>query len=255
MEDQRSPVKLLSSKNRRYSVDNLLCFICKKPDNVRTPGTQGKSSFINALIKREKCGQYHISELLHMIDIESKHFYDDFTADIRWHKNCYSSFVSKRNLEHIDDQESIDSCSSSLQTRSSTPTVDLKRVCLFCNKTNHKGNKSMARVEYEQFRLTLERSCKEKGDAELPLKIGGDFSKIPALEPRYHKTCYASYVKPVYTKTSTVNYYNDAFERFIPYFDSLLKDNRAIPMDKLLDHYKSMLINCGVSSLYISLNG
>ena len=80
-------------------------------------------------------------------------------------------------------------------TRSAIPAIDLKKKCMFCDKTNYKGNKTLIRVEYETFWKTLDKIAKEKNDHDLRRKVGGDFSKLPALEARYHKNCHAAYTK------------------------------------------------------------
>ena len=36
-------------------------------------------------------------------------------------------------------------------TRSTIPAIDLKKKCMFCDKTHYKGNKTLIRVEYETF--------------------------------------------------------------------------------------------------------
>ena len=80
-------------------------------------------------------------------------------------------------------------------TRSAIPAIDLKKKCMFCDKTNYKGNKTLIRVEYETFWKTLDKIAKGKNDHDLRRKVGGDFSKLPALEARYHKNCHAAYTK------------------------------------------------------------
>ena len=53
-------------------------------------------------------------------------------------------------------------------------------VCFFCEKTNHQGCRNVLRVEIPSF---------------WDMKIGVDFTKLEALEARYHKTCHASNIK------------------------------------------------------------
>ena len=43
------------------------------------------------------------------------------------------------------------------------------------------------------FWQTLEKKCDGKEDTDLRLKIGGDFSVLPALEARYHNKCRSAY--------------------------------------------------------------
>ena len=74
-------------------------------------------------------------------------------------------------------------------------SINFKKVCMFCEKEKHKGCKSMVRVEYQRFWETLDTFCTKRDDNYLRLKVCGDFSKLPALEARYHKSCHAAYIK------------------------------------------------------------
>ena len=99
---------------------------------------------------------------------------------------------------------------------------------MFCDKTNYKGNKTLILVEYGTFWKTLDKIAKEKNDHDLRRKVGGDFSKLPALEARYHKNCHAAYTKRSLEKMTHKNHYDEAFLNFTPYLDGLLNDFRAI---------------------------
>ena len=249
-----SPLKLTSAKRPKISVSAEHCFICKKPGTLRKPGDQGKKTFIDALIRRKYCGNYELFNLLHIIDTEKKEFKEEVTDFVRWHKDCYSSYVSKTNILHVcsdvtAQELTSESPSSSRVTRSTNPTIDLKKVCLFCSKTNYKGNKKMSQVEYETFWKTLEQRVKEKKDDDLIRKIGNDFSKLPALEARYHKECYASYLKPDQVTGTPVNNYDIAFQSFKLYLDSKLNDNRAVTFDVLMEKFKECLIEAGISEI------
>ena len=249
--DEASPIKLVSRKKRRYSVDSSLCFICRKPGDLKTPGTKGTESFLEALFIRRKCGEFDLNDLSNVIDINKKVFNAESIVHVRWHKNCYASYVSKRNLNFVSEStdtsiskdKADEDCSILKVTRSRSSVIDFKKVCMFCERTNHKGDRTLIRVEYETFWVTLADVCKKKGDAKLALKVGGDFSKLPALEARYHRACHAAYTKPCYQKSK--NYFDEAFETFRIYFDKLLCDGRAVLMDILLKQYKVFLANSG----------
>ena len=64
--------------------------------------------------------------------------------------------------------------------------IDWKKVCFLCEQTKYHGETQLRNVEYQKFWETLETICKEKGDTDLMLKIGRDFSALPAMEARYH---------------------------------------------------------------------
>ena len=82
--------------------------------------------------------------------------------------------------------------------------IDFKKVCFFCEKTNHQGCRNLLRAEILSFWKTLEKRCNERNDSYLPMKIGSDFTKFEALETSYHKTCHASYIKQ-YTLFQEIN--------------------------------------------------
>ena len=194
-----SPVKLFLRKKRKCGVDASNCFICKKKGtNLQKPADAGKTSFINALTVRERCGGYNLININEIIDYEQKSFKSSYEDQVRWHKECYSTYVSKSNLKHIRQEDNHDSeltsssaNNESMLTTSATPAIDLKKKCMFCDKTNYKGNKILIQLEYETFWKTLDKIAKEKNDHDLRRKVGGDFSKLPALETRYHKNCHA----------------------------------------------------------------
>ena len=83
------------------------------------------------------------------------------------------------------------------------------------------------------------------------MKIGGDFTKLAALEGRYHKTCHASYIKQ-YTYTKKQNdlaLYDNAFINFDnEYFNPLIKSGRAVNMRTLLQKYQEQLIINDIST-------
>ena len=255
-EEEESPVKLqVPVKRRKITVNPSQCFICGKGGMLRDPGDQGKSSFVKALLVRKNCGKYDKRDFVHIIDFGNHCFYDEVTNNVRWHKQCYSSYASKSNIQYFIDSETVENvCSVSTSatstsscTRSKVDTaIDFTTVCMFCEKAKHKGNKRMIRVEYEKFWTTLESVCDKKEDNYLCLKIGGDFSKLPALEARYHKECHSAYTKETFQKKYIdPSAYENAFEIFRTDFEKqILIEKRAVSMDKLLKKYRYCLIQC-----------
>ena len=99
----------------------------------------------------------------------------------------------------------------------------------------------MKKVEYEKFWQTLEKKCDEKEDTDLRLKIGGDFSVLPALEARYHNKCHSAYIKSDYVNVGTSGEYDGAFNVFLQYISPLLKSGRAVQMSSLTKKFKDIL--------------
>ena len=155
--------------------------------SLRNPG--GKKTFIELLIIKIDRGIETIHGYEDIADFDNKIFFEHIKDDIRWHKNCYSSFTSKTNLQQCSQDNSssnktnINCASSSSFTRSKiNVNIDFKKVCFFCEKTNHQGCRNILRVEIPSFWETLEKWCNERNDSYLLMKIGGDFTKLAALE-------------------------------------------------------------------------
>ena len=151
-------------------------------------------------------------------------------------------------LKHMDDdnvfkgQCSEDSSEPSISTRSKVCTnIDFKSVCFFCEKITRKNDRKLVRVQWPNFWESLEEKCSEKEDHNLQMKIGGDFSKLPALEARYHKDCHALYMKNKLSSSGRKSPYDEAFDRLVDYLMPFLNNGRATEMSNLLDKYKEFL--------------
>ena len=59
------------------------------------------------------------------------------------------------------------------------------------------------------------------------MKIDGDFSKLPALEDRYHKDCHVLYMKNQLSSSGGKSPYDEAFDRLADYLMPLLNNGRA----------------------------
>ena len=250
MGDSISPLKLKKViKKRRISIDNGKCFICKSTSKyLRNPGDVGKKTFIESLIIKIDRRIETTDGYEDIVDFDNKIFFEPIKDDIRWHKNCFSSFTSKTNLKQCSQNNSLPNktdinCAPSLScTRSKiNVNIDFKKVCFLCEKINHEGCRNLMRVEIPSFWETLEKRCNERNDSYLRMEIGGDFTKLAASEARYHKTCHASYIKQ-YTYTKKRNdlaLYDNAFINFNnEYFNPLIKSRRAVNMRPLLQKYQ-----------------
>ena len=154
-----------------------------------------KKKFIDSLIKRGVCNSVKVKERKdQVINFESKIFKDEVSSKIRWHKDCYSAFMSKRNLQFVSKE--TPSCQSnshgdslpSISTRSKIKSLpNFENVFMFCKKTKHKKCNKLIKVESDKLCEKVEKICNDKGDHGLCVKIGGDFSKLLLLKPHYHK--------------------------------------------------------------------
>ena len=88
---------LSGGKKKKWSIEPSICFICKRSgDLVKAHG------FIEALIKRgDFNGVKSRRTQDQVINFQSKVFNDEVSSKIQWQKDCYSAFVSKRNLQFV----------------------------------------------------------------------------------------------------------------------------------------------------------
>ena len=239
-----SPLKLQSERIKRQKIiDESKCLICNKSGKLTSPYLIILCFFQRPESKDDNLG------IKCFINKETNSFQDDIYSSIRWHKVCYASFTSKKNmtsaLKHMDDNVFKGQCSadsSEPSTRSKVCTnIDFKSVCFFCEKITRKNDRKLVRVQWPNFLESLEEKCSEKEDHNLRMKIDGDFSKLPALEARYHKDCHALYMKNKLSSSGGKNPYDEAFDRLVDYLVPLLYNGRATEMSNLLDKYKEFL--------------
>ena len=176
------------------------------------------------------------------IDFQNKTF---ISCDIRWHKNCYASFVSNRNIQYFQssslDESKPDEENNTAETRSQSTLFDLKLKCMFCGFKKHKKDTRLIAVQYEKVIRSIEARCNELQDDSLKRKIGYDFSKLPALEAKYHKNCYLSYFKSTETTNDKSTVHDICFSKLVSEIDNDLITGRALSVNNLLARYKELL--------------
>ena len=125
MGDSISPLKLKQvTKKRRVNIDKWKCFICKSTSKDSSdPGDVGKKTFTESLIIKIDRGIGTIDGYEDIIDFGNKIFFEHIKDDIRWHKNCYSSFTSETNLK----QGSRDNSSSNKTDINCAPSSSCTR--------------------------------------------------------------------------------------------------------------------------------
>ena len=64
---------------------------------------------------------------------------------------------------------------------------------MFCGCKKRNKGKKLVPVQYETMWKKLKK--KAKNDQELRRKIASDFSKLPALEAKYHGSSYKAYMR------------------------------------------------------------
>ena len=242
-------VRVLEEK-QRCSLDCTKRLFCQKlTDEKNVNGiTRGKATVLRKLKIRMAGGDGEALELYHDIkdmvkEDEEVMSFKSLDVQLVWHRQCYSNFTNESNIPKPNQL---------LQTLENTEsTAKIMRInfrwkmfCLFCTKKTHKKVKTMIKVSTFTFCTTLEKEVNEKNDEVMRCRVG-DFSKLIALEARYHQKCRTDYYneKPASQSSQSTSHlpYNDALEDMMETVLPDLKNGIAINMNKLLETYQSHL--------------
>ena len=80
----------------------------------------------------------------HLIASNNEHSFKDNVSEIKWHKNCYSSFTSEF---HIKCATTSEERNNSKETSSlKRLTFNWKELCMFCGQKSYKKDKTMYSV-------------------------------------------------------------------------------------------------------------
>ena len=249
-EESNSPVKICRP-SRSFVIQSFKCLICGKQgkkEEMAEPKEQSISTFTNALILRKECNGYTLDEFSEFVDIKTKQWKIDISL-IRWHRNCYKSYVSKQNIQFgrtVDNNTAKSSNEDQTSTRSRNELPDLKTSCFFCGFQKRNKDKKLCLIQFDETLKKLEKQCNLKNDSELRRKIGGDFSKLPAYDAKYHSTCYKAYMRSPEEKVEQSESPHDAaFNALVEYIDPVLASGKAMTLTNLLVKYKRYLQDQG----------
>lgn len=233
---ESSPVKLKLAK-RKLDIKCWKCLICSKRLGQlgRRPKEQGTISFINALNERKYCNGFSICEFEQYIDFDKKEFKEHVKDQIKWHVSCYAAFISKQNITGGSSSNVL----NVPNTRASKPLINLKTNCIFCGFQKHNKVKKLVCIEYETVLQNIEKQCDLKKDTDLRLRIGGDFSKLPAFEAKYHATCYKTYMRDYKDRDITIH--ELCFDYLKKDISEILETGRAVELQSILSIYKVYL--------------
>lgn len=239
-----SPVKLF--KPKKLVIKPSLCLICGQSIGPygRKPKEKGIAAFIDALEQRKYCNNNYITEYKDVIDFEKRCWKEQFLDKINWHVNCYASFVSKHNIRDTKNSETHkmeDIENPSTNTRSNKPSIDLKTNCMFCCCKKRKKESRLVLLQLDSVVKNIEKQCNIKNDEDLRLRIGGDFSKLPAFEAKYHPNCYKSFMRQQKEEVNEKSVHDICFENFLIEIDDILLSGRAVELQTLLERFKTYL--------------
>ena len=126
-------------------------------------------------------------------------------------------------------------------TRCNKPLIDLKTHCMFCGCKKRKKEAKLVLIQFESAIQNIEKQCDLKEDQELRRTIGGDFSKLPAFDAKYHPNCYKSYMREHKEQEREKVVHDICFEYLIPEIDAYIQSCRAVKLKVLLERYKEYL--------------
>ena len=242
-EENASPIKLAKEK-QTPTLSAFNCLICgknAKKGTLRNPKEQGLKSFINALVIRGYCNKYQVSDFEDFIDFQSKSWKKG-VSDVHWHPECYGSYTSRQNLSKSRKEDIVGEEQATYSgTRSQNQSINFKTQCFFCGFKKKNQSKKLSRLELDDVLKSIQNQCEAKNDIEFKLKIGGDFSKLPVYEARYHPSCYKLYMKPIERTPKIESSHDVAFSKLLEYMDPVIESGRALSLKTLLSHFKDNL--------------
>ena len=139
-----------------------------------TPGRQGYTMFVNAANLRHSKGDDDIYERSQsFLDTTGKVIDQSHYGSIKWHKSCYCSFTSKKNIYHLtNDGIAVQSMSKEQETKQIRTTrltsgkLDWTKF-LFSQQLSYKKDKKLYKVITYEFGEALKKKANETDDAQL----------------------------------------------------------------------------------------
>ena len=155
---ETSPLKLKAGIKRKRVSCSEKCLICQKGEeygDLRNASEAGQQAFLRCLKRRTSSQDLEVYDKIeHLIDSNNEYSFKDNVSEIKWHKNCYSSFTSEFHIKYATTSEERNSSkeTSSLKRL----TFNWKQLCMFCGQKSYKKDKTMYRVSTFDFCKTLE---------------------------------------------------------------------------------------------------
>ena len=242
---EESPMKVkVPSKRQRIGPDFKKCLFCQQCTNVALSSASaiGIKTFFKTLKQRKEGGDCALYDELKsfIIDEEEEWSWKSTDMHIMWHRGCYSSFTSQEHLSRTVQESSSTECFQSL-SRYRREEFDWKSLCMFCGKKSYKRDKKLINVSTFEFCTTLDRCVNERRDEAMKCRVG-DFTKLIALEARYHKGCHSLYINvKKQSSTQSQSFYDDALHEMMEDVMPELEMGKALDINNLLLKYQTHL--------------
>ena len=178
-------------KKRKVSCDSEICAICQ----VDRPGEslrKGQQSSVEKVIRASEQGRDE--------DVRARFVNYDADNGVHWHSNCYASYTSEQNIRYTTRSDPLKQASRqdeygavpSRVFRSGMTTVDWSK-CFICKNKTYKKSRDLNVCTFEACR-SIQLAAERKGDSSMLHILNGVNGDLIAMEAKYHKNSFATYV-------------------------------------------------------------
>ena len=233
-----SPIKFLPQKKIKLHIDLLKCIICQQitKEKLCTATQTG----IDCVVSASKVRQDNIWQRIEAEETSSQ-------AKVVYHRSCYQSYTSSKNLTHAqkgkttDHLDSTQASNEHLPTRTRTPSLTDWSTCLVCNSRKRDKVHKIQTLVCQESLLT---AAKSRNDIQMLGRLEG--VDLIAVEAVYHGSCMASYVSKhnitgALKEEQRENTFQLAFDQLIQGIDQDLHKGTAFKMNSLLEKFKGLL--------------
>lgn len=222
-----SPIKFLPQKKIKVHIDLLKCIICQQitKEKLCTATQTG----IDCVVSASKVRQDNIWQRIEAEETSSQ-------AKVVYHRSCYQSYTSSKNLTHAqkgkttDHLDSTQASNEHLPTRTRTPSLADWSTCLVCNSRKRDKVHKIQTLVCQESLLT---AAKSRNDIQMLGRLEG--VDLIAVEAVYHGSCMASYVSKhnitgALKEEQRENTFQLAFDQLIQGIDQDLQKGTAFKM-------------------------
>lgn len=187
---------------------------------VANPTEDGRQTLFSMAERRDDDVTARISALT---DIER--------SSCKWHRECYKSYTSEKNVRIREKHVESSSGSSEIQCSEVTPRLVRARnpdhkKCVFCRKDRIKGDRTLYRVSEEQMALMLLEYGRSRQDHVFTsLSTCACVGDIFAADVMYHPGCSKNYFRHPLPKSETpMSHVREASTKHRTICEDFLKD-------------------------------
>ena len=176
------------------------------------------------------------------------------------HSNCYASYTSEQNIRYTTRSDTLKQASlqdehgavPSRTFQSAMAPADWSK-CLICKNKTYKKSRDLTNVCTFEACRSIQLAAERKGDSSMLHILNGVNGDLIAMEAKYHKNCFATYV----SKKSTLGLakgeavdspHERAFQELVIDLNTGIEQGRAYDMMSLLDKYRDILTQKGATN-------